>query len=144
MRKEYKHIFFDLDRTLWNFDENSKKVLTDIFYTYKLNESLASVELFIAKYQEINESLWSLYSENKLDKKELRWKRFEDTLKHFKVDDKEMANSIGEYYIEHSPRQTLLFPYSIDVLTYLSEKYKLYIITNGFEELQHVKLKFSG
>lgn len=144
MEKKYEHIFFDLDRTLWDFDENSKKVLIDIFNHYKLNESIESVESFILKYQEINECLWKHYSDNKLAKEELRWKRFEDTLMHFKVDDKEMAIEMSEYYVEHSPRQTLLFPNTIEVLDYLSKKYKLHIITNGFEEVQHIKLKASG
>jgi putative hydrolase of the HAD superfamily len=144
MKNKYEHIFFDLDRTLWDFDENSKKVLSDIYIDYNLNVSIVSVALFIAKYQEINKKLWMLYREKKLDKEELCWKRFEDTLKHFNVFDNNLASNMGDYYIEHSPRQTLLFPYSIDVLTYLSGKYKLHIISNGFEEVQHIKLRESG
>jgi putative hydrolase of the HAD superfamily len=144
MKNKYEHIFFDLDRTLWNFDENSKKVLSDIYINYNLTVSIVSVELFITKYQEINEKLWKLYRGNKLDQGELCCKRFEDTLKHFNVFDNNLASNMGDYYVEHSPRQTLLFPYSIDVLTYLSDKYKLHIISNGFEEVQHIKLRESG
>ena len=96
------------------------------------------------KYQEINEHLWSLYRQDKLTKEELRWKRFEDTLDYFDIVNESMANEMGDYYIKHSPKQTLLFPFSLEVLDYLFKKYKLHIITNGFEEVQHIKLKESG
>jgi len=144
MTKKYEHIFFDLDRTLWHFDENSKKVLNDIYINFKLNKTISSLNHFIEKYYEINENLWSLYRDDKVTKEELRWKRFNDTLAHFKIDDKLKSIEIGDYYIVHSPRQTLLFPHTIEVLNYLSEKYPMHIITNGFEEVQHIKLTESG
>ncbi len=144
MDEKYEHIFFDLDRTLWDFDENSKKVLNDIYVNFKLNDSISSSNLFVVKYQEINEYLWGLYRDDKLTKEELRWKRFKDTLLYFNISDKELPIHMGDYYIENSPIQTLLFPNSIEVLDYLSKKYKLHIITNGFEEVQHIKLKESG
>ena len=144
MKKEYEHIFFDLDRTLWHFDENSKKVLNDIFINFELNKLIDSSHSFIEKYQEVNEALWTLYRDNKVTKEELRWKRFDDTLNHFKINNNDIAVEIGDYYITHSPRQTLLFPYTIEVLDYLSKKYKLHIITNGFEEVQYIKLTESG
>jgi putative hydrolase of the HAD superfamily len=142
--KKYEHIFFDLDRTLWHFDENSKKVLKDIFHEFELNKTIDSIDLFIEKYQEINAKLWGKYAQNLLSKDDLRWKRFSDTLLFFKVDDIELSKKIGDYYIYHSPRQTLLFPETKEVLDYLSTKYQLHIITNGFEEVQHIKLRESG
>lgn len=144
MNNKYEHIFFDLDRTLWDFDKNSQKVLTDIYLHFKLNETIDSDIQFIEKYQEINESLWKAYANDKLSKDELRWKRFEDTLAYFKIKDKQLSIAIGDYYIEESPRQKLLFPNAVEVLDYLSGKYQLHIITNGFEEVQYIKLTESG
>lgn len=141
---KYEHVFFDLDRTLWHFDENSKKVLNDIYTNFNLSGGIPSVNEFIIKYEEINESLWSLYREDKILKEDLRWKRFDDTLIYFNIWNKEVANEIADYYVYHSPRQTLLFPETKNVLDYLYEKYKLHIITNGFNEVQHIKLKESG
>ncbi len=141
---KYQHIFFDLDRTLWDFDENSKKVLSDLFFHYKLNLLIDTVQEFINKYQEINELLWQDYRDNKIVKEELRLKRFESTLKYFSINDKQLASDIGEYYIFESPRQTALLPYTKEVLTYLHTKYQLHIISNGFEEVQFIKLKEAG
>lgn len=144
MDKQYRHIFFDLDRTIWHFDENSKKVLTDIFTAYSIEKYVESPDIFIKKYQEINDSLWGLYRDNKVSKDELRWKRFSDTLLFFGINSRELGEEIGNYYVYHSPRQTMLFPYTKEVLQYLSAKYELHIITNGFQEVQHIKLDHSG
>lgn len=141
---KYEHIFFDLDRTLWHFDENSKKVLNDIYHHFKLFKGISSVGKFIEKYEAVNELLWELYRDDKITKDELRWKRFGDTLIHFNIQNDIMANEIADYYVYHSPRQTLLFPEAKNVLDYLVGKYKLHIITNGFEEVQYIKLKESG
>lgn len=144
MDKKYEHIFFDLDRTLWHFDENSKKVLNDIYVNFNLNEHIDSLIHFIDKYQEVNESLWALYRDDKVTKEELRWKRFNETFRYFNINDEQKAIDIGDYYVFHSPKQTLLFPHTIEVLEYLSDKYQLHIITNGFEEVQFIKLSESG
>lgn len=143
MINKYEHIFFDLDRTLWDFELNSKKVLIDIFSEFDLSKCVDDKNTFINKYKVINEDLWNLYRDNKLTKEELRWRRFADTLMHFGKNDENKAKEIGEYYVYHSPRQTALFPYSEDILKYLSTKYQLHIITNGFEEVQHIKLNLS-
>jgi len=144
MIKKYEHVFFDLDKTLWQFDENSKKVLNDVYVYFGLDKSITSRVHFIDKYKEINENLWALYRDDKISKEELRWKRFGDTLNHFGIENNELATQIGDYYVTHSPRQTLLFPHTIEVLDYLYKKYQLHIITNGFEEVQYIKLKESG
>lgn len=139
--KTYEHIFFDLDRTLWHFEENSKKVLLDIYNGFGLTKHIEFEEDFIEQYYIFNDLLWERYRENKIEKDELRSERFNLTLKHFNVVNSKLADEIGNYYVEHSPLQTILLPYTVDVLTYLSTKYKLHIITNGFEEVQHIKLK---
>lgn len=141
--KTYEHIFFDLDRTLWHFDENSKKVLLDIFKKFELHRYIEFEVDFIEQYYVFNDLLWEKYRNNKITKEELRSERFHLTLKHFKTNNQKLAEEIGDYYVEQSPLQTILLPYTIEVLTYLHAKYKLHIITNGFEEVQHIKLRES-
>ena len=55
-----KHIFFDLDHTIWDFDRNSKETLSEIFIELKLNTRIESFERFIKKYKEINKRYWNL------------------------------------------------------------------------------------
>ena len=68
MERKYEHIFFDLDRTLWHFDENSRKVLKDIFNEFDLNKNIEYESDFISTYEIINEELWSLYRNGKIAK----------------------------------------------------------------------------
>lgn len=141
----YKHIFFDLDRTLWDFEKSSHQTLNEIIEEYVLIKmGVPSNEEFIKVYLEINESLWGLYRQNKIEKEDLRTRRFFSTLEHFGIKNDELAKSIGFYYVEQSPIKTNLFPNTIEMLEQLIGKFQLHIITNGFEEVQHVKLESCG
>lgn len=143
MKNKYQHIFFDLDRTLWHFDENSRKVLVDIFNEFELNLFIENYHLFIETYEVINEELWRLYRSGNISKEKLRSERFYQTLLKFNKNDFHLASNIGDYYVDNSPLQTILLPFTIDVLEHLNNKYQLHIITNGFEEIQLIKLNNS-
>ena len=140
-----QHVFFDLDRTLWDFEKNSLQTLTELVEQFNLlDKGVDSNINFIKKYRVHNERLWDLYRDDKIKKQELRGKRFFLTLKDFGIEDSILAEKIGLEYVRISPLKKALLPYAKDVLTYLKQKYKLHIITNGFEEVQHIKLTKSG
>ncbi|MGY8988120.1 MAG: YjjG family noncanonical pyrimidine nucleotidase [Flavobacteriales bacterium] len=139
-----KHIFFDLDRTLWDFETNSHESLLELCTTYNLKKrGITHYKEFIKKYKVHNEQLWDLYRVNKISQKDLRRERFQRTLSDYNIIDPILAEKIGEDYVDICPKKNKLFPYTIEVLEYLSEKYNLHIITNGFEKVQHIKLKYS-
>jgi putative hydrolase of the HAD superfamily len=138
----YHHIFFDLDLTLWDFNKNSKEVLTELFSELKITEKHSlDFDEFHRVYLQVNEQLWNEYRKNNVSKEELRNKRFKETFKSFNVSDSEIEQAMSEEYIKRSPFKKHLFPYAKEVLEYLSGKYQLHIITNGFEEVQHIKLE---
>ncbi|HEY0031375.1 MAG TPA: YjjG family noncanonical pyrimidine nucleotidase [Bacteroidia bacterium] len=138
----YETIFFDLDHTLWDFNTNSFEALTELSQKYKLTEKgVNSVNTFIEEYLVINDRLWVQYRNGLITKEELRYKRFSLALQKYGIADSDLATAIGNDYIAISPYKTNLFPHAIEALEYLSEKYPLHIITNGFEEVQHLKLK---
>ena len=140
-----KHIFFDLDHTLWDFDSNSKETLRELHEEFGLaNHGIEKPEFFIQRYILHNDKLWSLYRENRISKKRLRSARFEATLLDFNVKDKLLAKRIGAAYVEQSPQKTKLHDGAIKVLETLRLNYDLHIISNGFEEVQMVKLNASG
>lgn len=135
------HIFFDLDRTLWDFDTNSKKALEAIYYNHKIDTVSKSFESFYNAYVKVNAKLWTQYGKGKLAKDTLRYKRFDDTLKQFQIFDQTLAKEIGEEYVATSPYQTAIFPNTHEMLKELKDMgYDLHIITNGFKEIQHIKL----
>lgn len=145
MQKTYKHIFFDLDRTLWDFDASADEAFFKIYEKFDLKKrGVASVEKFKQYYTLHNEFLWGLYREGKLEKEVLRGLRFRRTLEEFGIEDDALAEQIGNYYVEISPLLVHLFPNAIEILEYLHQKYELHIITNGFSEVQFTKLRSSG
>ena len=73
-------IFFDLDRTLWDFDLNAENTLVELCKTYDLLALGIKTNEFIKSYTLHNERLWSLYRENKIKKEDLRSERFHLTL----------------------------------------------------------------
>jgi len=137
----YRVLFFDLDHTLWDFATNAGQTLREIYSVFELQgRGIASASEFEQRYTVINDQMWADYRANRIDKETLRSKRFETTLDSFGISAHTLADDIGTYYIEHSPRKTNLFPYTHETLSYLSEHYELHLITNGFEEVQHVKI----
>lgn len=143
--KKYKHIFFDLDRTLWDFETNSSETLQEIIIKYSLFEKgISSISAFKETYTRFNNLLWSLYLNGEIIKEKLNFQRFNLTLEAFGIYDSLLASNIGDDYMKMSPLRTNLFPHTIETLEYLYGHYKLHIITNGFEEVQYKKLELSG
>jgi putative hydrolase of the HAD superfamily len=140
-----KHLFFDLDRTLWDFEKNSEKALHILFHELGLDNDIPSFESFHALYKDKNAQLWKLYGSGKMSKQDLRSGRFRITLESFGVQDESIIEKISQGYIDISPRQTELFPGAIETLQELKEKgYLMHIITNGFKEVQYIKLENSN
>ncbi|MDG1658939.1 MAG: YjjG family noncanonical pyrimidine nucleotidase [Crocinitomicaceae bacterium] len=140
-----KHLFFDLDRTLWDFDKNSESALEILYDQLDLHNHLRSFRSFHTKYKKINADLWYQYAKGRITKDELRTKRFRDTFAHFDVKSEELTSKMADGYINLSPYQTRLFPNALETLTALKEdNFELHIITNGFKEVQFIKLEKSG
>ena len=139
---QYEHIFFDLDHTLWDFETNSKEALFELADKYKLLErGVDSMDNFLVEYFIINEKLWDGYRKGTVEKEELRYGRFQQTFQKFNIVDKELTISFSDDYVNSAPHKTNLFPHAIETLEYLKEKYVLHIVTNGFEEVQYLKMK---
>lgn len=142
--QKYKHLFFDLDHTLWDFETNSIETLGELFIELELEKhGVPSFEKFHETYLPINSQYWARYHHKLMPKEELRVGRFLETLRRFKVDDVELAQKLAHLYTERSPFKTALFPDAIATLEYLSLKYQLHMITNGFSEVQDVKVRES-
>lgn len=132
------HIFFDLDHTLWDFEKNSALAFETIFLMRKMP---VETPLFLQHYIPINNRYWELYQRNEISKEKLRIGRLEEAFAalKFKISPKEIAD-LADDYILQLPNSNHLFPGVIPSLEYLSEKYTLHIITNGFSEVQHRKM----
>jgi putative hydrolase of the HAD superfamily len=136
--KNIKHIFFDLDHTLWNFEKNS--ALTFKFLLDKYNITI-DLQKFLKVYMPINFSLWNLYRDDKVTKDYLRHNRLKSTFEKLNIKiDLGLIDEISNDYVKHLPDNNFLLPNAIPVLDYLFQKYTLHIITNGFTEVQNTKI----
>lgn len=137
-----KDIFFDLDHTLWDFDKNSMLAFKRVFKKFKIT---IEFDAFLKIYEPINVEYWKKYREDKVSKENLRRGRLIDSFNFFDlIYTTEKIDEIADAYIQELPFDNHLFEGALEILDYLILRYKLHIITNGFEEVQHKKLKNSG
>jgi putative hydrolase of the HAD superfamily len=137
----YKHVFIDLDDTLWNFHSNAKEVLGEIFQSRQLTNYFTDFEQYFRLYAQRNFELWELYSKGLVTKDFLNVERFLHPLREIGNPDTQLAKQISAEFLMLLPNKTTLMPHAIEVLDYLHAKYPLTIVSNGFIEVQYKKLK---
>ncbi len=137
-----KHIFFDLDHTLWDFEKNSAATFELLFDKFNISLDLTQ---FLEVYVPANMEYWKLYRQGKIAKEELRYRRLSDVFNrcNYRVSDR-MIGEMADGYIEYLSSFTHVFNYTKELLDYLVERYPLHILTNGFAEIQSKKLKGAG
>lgn len=145
MKKAYKHVFFDLDHTLWDFEKNSEQTLKLLYDEYQLKTlNITDFDEFYKRYSFHNDRLWDRFRKGFIKREDLRWKRMWLTLLDFKIANTSLAHEMSTAYLEILPTQTLLIPGAKEVLDYCKSKYVLHLITNGFESTQWLKMQYSG
>ncbi len=143
---KYRHLFFDLDHTLWDFDANARETLQQLHLNLKLSErGVHDFDLFHKNYLGHNLKLWDRYRKGYIKQEELRLKRMWLTLLDFRIADEALTKEMSDLFLQLLPTRTILFPDTKEVLQYLNNKgYQLHLITNGFEKTQHCKLNSCG
>ena len=141
---KYKHIFFDLDHTLWDYERNATETLERIYSEFQLAQHSPNVELFCTEFFRVNDELWTLYRNNKIKREELNITRFAGAIPALK-DNSKLIGQISNYFIEECPKKAHLVDGALELLDYLKTKhYHLYIVTNGHDKMQNEKIKSSG
>ena len=142
---KYRHLFFDLDHTLWDFETNADETLRELFETHRFARyGTFTVEQFIQVYSDINTALWRLYQNNKITQQQLRAVRFVRTLTRLGVSEAGIPANISAEFTDILPRKSAVFPHTHELLAYLKPKYRLHLITNGFNDIQAIKLASSN
>lgn len=142
----YKHLFFDLDHTLWDFERNSAECLADIYEIFDFKSlNISNLEAFQQEFSIVNRRQWSLLEQNLITHEDLRRRRFQETLENLGVKDlkKSFGLEINEYFLELLPKKAHLIEGAVEILDYLLPKYELHIISNGWQDIQVNKMKSS-
>ena len=141
---QIKHLFFDLDHTLWDYDRNSAIALTQLHKTFALEKiGLFPLEKFIDSFHKANLKVWDLFGENSINRHQLRHKRLELVFEDFGLENQILHNFHDQYY-QICSRSIHLVDGTIEVLEQLKPHFELHIVTNGFDDGQYNKLEYSG
>lgn len=140
----YKSLFIDLDDTLWDTYHNNKECLEEIYAAYRLDRCYASFEAFFAVYMPHNLQLWEQYRQGKIDRQTLILDRFLYVLRPAGIEDTRSVLAINNDFLQRTTRKTRLIPGAIELLDYLRPSYRMFILSNGFREVQFKKLSNSG
>ena len=133
-----KAVFFDLDHTLWDFEKNSALAFQVILPKYGIGVNLTD---FLALYVPANARYWKLYRDGHITQQQLRYGRLKDIFVALNYDiDDDLLGVLSDEYIRLLPTNNHLFDGAIELLEYLKPKYSLHIITNGFHEVQAIKM----
>lgn len=145
MTRQYKHLFFDLDHTLWDHQSNANETLADIYNDFQLFQlSEFNVSEFQDTFHRINHGLWHEYHLGLIDQDYIRNTRFKMILSALGIEIYDSEMELGKEYLSRCPRKSNLMPHALEVLDYLKVRYPMTIITNGFAETQEIKIASSG
>lgn len=135
-------VFFDLDHTLWDFEKNSGLTFNKIFLELNFPFSL---DVFLKLYNPINHAQWKLYRENKITQEDLRFNRLNKTFEKLNYSASiGLIDNISEKYITYLSTFPHLFEGTLELLEALKNRFRLHIITNGFDKVQQFKIENSG
>lgn len=140
----YKNLFFDLDDTLWAFSINARDTFEEMYLKYDYQRYFQSFDHYYTLYQRRNLELWDEYGEGSITKEELNRQRFLYPLEAVEAGDAVLAKAFSDDFFSVIPTKSKLMPHADEVLNHLSSKYNLYILSNGFQELQCHKMRSAG
>ena len=144
MRNRYKSLFFDLDDTLWDTQHNNRECLEEVYTDYQFDRYYDSFKTFFERYMPNNMMLWEKYRKHEIDRQTLILERFLYVLRPMGITDNAYVLRLNRDFLQRSASKTKLIPYAIELLAYLKPFYRLFILSNGFREIQALKLQNAG
>ena len=88
--------------------------------------------------------MWRIYGEGKITKEELNKRRYSYPLECVGIHDQELADTFCREALSRIPTKGPLMPGATELLEYLRPKYRMFILSNGFKELQSRKMHSAG
>ena len=142
--QKYRNLFIDLDDTLYDFSAASREAFKETYDLLGYGRFFESFGQYMDIYSPHNLMLWGLYGEGKITKEELNRRRYSHPLETVGVHDQELADTFCREALGRIPTKGPLMPGAMELLEYLRPKYRLFILSNGFKELQSRKMKTAG
>lgn len=135
----YELILLDADGTLFDYDLAERHALTEAIKEFGIHVDL---ERMINDYRRINSQLWVDLEQGKISKEKLRTERFLLLFQAVGIDIDPWEFS--ECYLKHLGHSCFLIDGAEEICKILSRRSKLYIVTNGIQEVQLTRLADSS
>lgn len=144
--KQYDVLFIDLDDTLYDFSSNSRDAYEEVYALLGYDRYFDDFQHYYTLYMDYNAQLWVRYAAGEITRDYLNAERYTHPLRVVGAPD---ADALGARFWHESmqclPLGKRLMPHAREVLDYLRPRYhKIYILSNGFTELQTRKMKSAG
>jgi putative hydrolase of the HAD superfamily len=142
-----RHLFFDLDHTLWDFEKNSKICIRQIYEQHKfIFPAEIGFEVFFQKFSTINSAMWNQLDLSLITHEYLRIFRFQKVLQALDIEiDEQFSLELNQMLLDILPYQQHLMDDAFDTLEVLASRdYKMHIISNGYQDIQIKKMKSGG
>lgn len=138
-----KAIFFDWDHTLWDHDRNAREVLMDLIDEFNLTDTLEINQNHIWNcFRVLNNQMWDDYQSKKISQLELRETRFKLFFSRMAFEGD--PHKFSSEFLYRTPRKKHMLDGAYEMIQELAQKYPLFILTNGFDDIQFVKVEASG
>lgn len=142
--QRYKNLFIDLDDTVYDFSAASEESFCETYELLQYGRFFDSFEHYLSIYKPYNLELWRIYGEGKITKEELNKRRYSYPLECVGIHDQELADTFCKEALSRIPTKGPLMPGAIELLEHLRPKYRMFILSNGFKELQSRKMHAAG
>ncbi len=134
-----KNLFIDLDDTLFDFHRSEAKALSETFIAL----GITPTEENIALYSEINQRQWERLERGEAKREEILLKRFELLFAELGIKNRLPAEAQALY--EKNLSETYFYIDGAEaLLSKLSDKYDIYIASNGTAVVQDRRIAISG
>lgn len=135
---KYDILLLDADDTLLDFKRSEREALKKTLESF----GLPTDENVISTYSRINDGYWKALERCEVTKEELKTRRFADLCTHFGFEKDPVA--MARTYEGNLATMTFLLEGADAICRELSEKYRIYIVTNGIKDVQMGRLYGSG
>ena len=142
--QRYRNLFIDLDDTLYDFSAASREAFEETYHLLHFERYFDSFDHYMGIYAPYNLELWKLYGEGRITKEELNRRRYSYPLECVGVHDQELADTFCREALSRIPTKNHTIPGAVELLEYLRPRYRMFILSNGFKELQSRKMQTAG
>lgn len=138
-KNEITTILWDVDGTLLDFKPSEELSIRQCLdkYDTKINKEQ------MQWYSDCNQSYWKRFEKGELSKNEVYLGRFRDFFKYLGISHISAENFNKEYQ-EALGYNVVMQEYAMEICTYLKDRYRQYVVTNGSLLAQKGKLQKSG